>query len=240
MAGRLVPATGAGGPADDTVRAEERRKLARELNDIIAHHLANVALRTMGRLDTTDLAGLHKVLGDVNRATGAALVELRLLAHVLEDDPHALTPVAGVGAMTGRLMPSAEAERWQRRLDGHGRTALYQVPVAADLLPLSVQATLTRTFQVTGEVALEHAAADACCTVTVEIGATEVAVRSSTTLPPAPRDHQQGRDQEHELGRSLRGLRERVDLSHGWLDAAVRVAPDRTREWVVTLVLPLG
>jgi hypothetical protein len=237
--GHLAPASGGEDPTDATVRAEERRRLARELYDIVAHHLANVALRTMGRLDTADLGGLQHVLADVNRATGSALVELRLLAHVLEDDPAVLRPFDGVGELTSRLVPSAAAERWHRRLADHGRTAAYQVPVAADLLPLSVQSTLARIFEAVGETALVHAAPGACCTLAIEVGVTEVRVSSRTELPLAPPAHQQGGDPERELHRSLRGLRERVDLSHGRLEAAVQTQEDRKREWVVTVVLPL-
>jgi len=242
-AGQLVPAPGADSRTDDTVRAEERRRLARELYDIVAHHLANVALRTMGRPPAADL---EHVLADVHAAAGHALVELRLLSHVLGDDPEALTPVDGVDELTSRLVPSAAAARWQRRLREHGRTAEQQVPPAADLLPLSVQSTLARTFAATGDVVLAHTGEDARCTLTVEVATTEVRVRTTTTLPPAPQDPQQGhgpqqeRDLEQELGRGLRGLRQRVDLSHGRLHAAVHGGADRPREWVVTVALPLG
>ena len=241
-AGHLVPAPGADGRTDDTVRAEERRRLARELYDILAHHLANVALRTMGRPATTDL---EQVLADVHDAAGSALVELRLLAHVLGDDPDALTPVDGVSELTSRPVPSVAAAQWHRRLGEHGRTADHQVPAAADLLPLSVQSTLARTFEATGDVVLAHTGVEASSTLTVDVRATEVRVCSATTLPPVPedspqeQDSQQQRDLEQELGRSLRGLRQRVDLSHGRFHAAVHAAADRQREWVVTVVLPL-
>lgn len=236
--GHLAPASGSDGLDADMVRADERRRLARELNDIVAHHLANVALRTMGQLDAADLRGLQHVLADVNRATGSALVELRLLARVLEDDPDALRPSDGVAELSSRVVPTAAAERWHRRLTDHGRAAGYQVPAAADLLPLSVQSTLARTLEAVGGTALVHAASGACCTLAIDVDASEVRVSSRTELPPDRPGHQQGADQERELHRSLRGLRERVDLSHGRLEAGVQ-SQDRERAWVVTVVLPL-
>lgn len=227
--------THAAGPAEDPVRADERLRLARELYDIVAHHLSNVALRTMGQLDVSNLGWLQDVLSDVNQATSSALAELRLLAHVLEHEPGVVPASDVVSELSSRLAPTDAAERWRRRLVDRGRPATYVVPAAADVLALSVQSTIARALEVTGEAALAHAPVGARCSTKVDVGPTEVTVRSTTMLPPS----RAGDGLEQELADKLRGLRERVDLSHGHVAACVHVCAGY-QEWLVTLVLPLG
>ncbi len=224
------------GPVEDPVRTAERLQLARELYDIVAHHLSNAALRTMGQLERTDRQQLQAVLEDVNRATCSALAELRLLAHVLEHEPGVVSPSGAVAGLSSRLVPSAAAERWRRRLVECGRLASYRVPEAADLLALSVQSTITRIFEATAELALAHAPVGTRCTTTIEVGPTEVAVHSRTMLHRAPAGHQL----KQELTRELRGLCERVDLSQGRVAAGLGVAADEYHEGWLTVVLPLG
>lgn len=219
---------------DDRVRAAERRRLARELHDVVAHHLANITLRTMGQVGVTDLSRLSAVLADVDRAAGSAQVELRLLAHVLEDDPELLAGDSGVSALDQRLTPTAAAEQWCRRLVRAGRFASASVPAAADRLALSVQSTIARTLDTTGAAALVHTAVNARCLVTLDLDPAEVTLRSTLALPAA------GSAQERELELELRGLRERVDLSQGQLSAAVHSSAARQRAWVVVVTLPLG
>lgn len=239
-AGRLAEPFPTPVPAEDPVRADERRRLARELYDILAHHLSNVALRTMGRLDVHDLVGLQSVLADVNRATGSALVELRLLAHVLADDPTTLAGTDGAAELSRRPAPTLAAEQWRRRLSGTGRSASYAVPEAADLLALSLQSTIARTFDATGEAALAHTAVDARCSTTVHVGPAEVFVRSTMSLPAVVTDRAAREDREDQLGERLRGLRERVHLSHGQLAASVHPSEAPHGDWVVTVTLPLS
>jgi signal transduction histidine kinase len=231
--GCTAPPTGTRRSEDDPVRAAERLRLAHELYDIVAHHLSNVTLRTMGRLDLADLINLRHVLGDVNSATASALVELRLLAHVLGDELNGAVRADGIGALSQRLTPTAAATQWRRRLTQTGRLATYQVPDAADHLPLSVQTTITRTFGATAEATLRYATLDARSSTTVHIGSTSVTVRSVTTLPRA------GPAGPDELGHGLRGLRERVDLTHGQFSAALDGSASPDPEWVVTVTLPL-
>ena len=234
MTGR--PGTGpapAPAPAEDLVRSGERSRLARELYDIVAHHLSNVALRTMGPLDVTDLARLQRVLSDVNRATSAALLELRLLAHVLEHDRGGTGPPDALRELGRQRMPTAAAEDWRHRLTAAGRAASSTVPAAADLLPLSVQATVVRTFDATGAAVLAHTAPDARCSTAVSIGSDELVVSCRAALTGTVNDREEG------LGRELCSLRERVELTRGLLRAGVDTVAPGQRAWVVTVVLPL-
>lgn len=217
---------------DDLLRAQVRRRLAAELHDIVTHHLANVALRTMGELDLVDVRGLRAILGEVNGAAGSALVELRLLAQVLADDPEAATEVGALRGLSRDVTPSAAAAAWARRLDRAGLVAAYAVPETADHLALSVQSTISRTFEATAEAALLHAAVGSRCATTVTVEPTRVLVRSATTPPP------DGLSAD-EPGHELRRLRERVDLTCGRFGAGVLAVPPGPPQWVVTVVVPL-
>ena len=218
------------GGHDDPVRAQERRRLAHELHDIVTHHLANVALRTMGQLDRVDPNGLRTILEQVNGAAGSALVELRLLARVLDDGP------AGAGGaapwLEQEVPPRAAALAWRRRLREAGMHAEYALPDTTDQLARSVQSTITRAFRATGEATLRHATAGSRCAVRVDVEANRAVVRCSTVPPPAGSG-------AAELEPRLRGLRERVDLLRGHFGAGVTEPPAGAPQWCVTIILPL-
>lgn len=212
------------------VRARERCRLAHELHDIVTHHLANVALRTMGRLDELGADELRAAVGEVNDAAGAALGELRLLARLLGDPPEgAAGTVAG---LSRPVSPRAAAAAWSDRLDRAGLVTEYTVPEAADRLARSVQSTVVRTFEATAQALLRHAAAGSRCRVTVEVEPTRVVVRAATSPPPVGLA-------AGEPGPDLLALRERVDLVRGTFGVGVSTSTAGTSRWVVTVVLPL-
>lgn len=217
---------------DDPVRADERRRLALELHDVVTHHLANVALRTMGGLDLVDLGGLRLILSEVNSAAGSALVELRLLARVLTDDREGAIEVGTPDQLSQHVAPSDAAAAWRHRLDEAGLLAEYAVPADADHLARSVQSTIVRTFEANAEAALRHGAAVSRCSILVHLEPTQVLILSVTTPPPV--DVSAAR-----LDPELRGLRERVNLTCGHFAAEVMGAASGSPQWVVTVAVPL-
>lgn len=217
---------------DSRLRADERRLLASELHDVVTHQLSNVSLQVMSHLESTDTDELRKVLKKVNRSTDAALTELRLLVRVLRDFPATAAAADEVAELSRRLAPTQAAVGWARRLTDAGFDPVIEIPAQADRLGMTVQATITRTLNVVSDNFLRHAPPRSRCTVTLSVSPTQVMVRAASPLPaPSP-------DGPPTLGWSLRGLRERVDLTGGTFSAGPSTSGGEDAEWVVVATLP--
>lgn len=80
---------------------EERMRIARDLHDVVAHHLAlaNAQAGTAAHLTRTDPEQAHRILTDLTATTSSALRELKSTVGVLRrpDDPEApLAPTPGL------------------------------------------------------------------------------------------------------------------------------------------------
>jgi signal transduction histidine kinase len=216
----------AAAPLDAGLRAVERSALTRELHQVVTHHLSTAALQVMSHLDATDVDELRSILAKVNLSVQAALAELRQVARVQRDDP---VWARGAG-LAARVPPTTVAARWAGRLSDAGFEVTLAVPPAVDRLRVSVQATVSAALEVACANVLRHAPARSRCSVSVEVGADEAVVSVTSALPPSATG---GR------GRSLRRLRERVDLSGG----SSRVGPSSRGEgapgtWLVVVAVP--
>ncbi|MCX4703540.1 sensor histidine kinase [Streptomyces sp. NBC_01352] len=85
--------------------AEERMRIARELHDVVAHHLAlaNAQAGTAAHLSHTHPAQARRILTDLTGTTSSALREMKATVTLLRqaDDPHApLAPSPGLGQLT--------------------------------------------------------------------------------------------------------------------------------------------
>ncbi|WP_060884917.1 sensor histidine kinase [Streptomyces caniscabiei] len=83
---------------------EERMRIARDLHDVVAHHLAlaNAQAGTAAHLTRTDPEQAHRILTDLTATTSSALRELKGTVGVLRrpDDPEApLAPTPGLGQL---------------------------------------------------------------------------------------------------------------------------------------------
>ncbi|MEU7826034.1 histidine kinase [Catellatospora sp. NPDC049133] len=69
------------------VRADERTSIARELHDLVAHHVASIVLRVAVARDVLPLDDprVRRVLDDVHATGSSALADLRKLVTVLRD-----------------------------------------------------------------------------------------------------------------------------------------------------------
>ncbi|MEU6355781.1 sensor histidine kinase [Streptomyces sp. NPDC047072] len=84
--------------------AEERMRIARELHDVVAHHLAlaNAQAGTAAHLARTHPAQVEKILTDLAGTTSSALREMKATVGLLRraDDPDApLAPSPGLGQL---------------------------------------------------------------------------------------------------------------------------------------------
>lgn len=109
----------------DAAVLDERARLARDLHDVVAHHVSLIAVRAeTAPYAVEDLgAGGRQVLADIAEDARRALDELRGVLGVLRragDDP-ALAPqptAADIPALVERAVASGEQVRWTQEPDG--------------------------------------------------------------------------------------------------------------------------
>lgn len=200
------------------VLAAERRELARELHDTVAHHVSAIAVQAQaGRaVADTDPAAAIAVLGRVEEEASRALAEMRGLVRVLRDDgDRTRSPQPGLEQIT------ALAD------DDRRPPVTVEVDAAAGELDAPLPATLFRLAQEAVTNARRHAR-----------GATGVAVRVSG-------DHRSVRlrvtDDGAGVGQAstnggygLVGMAERARLVGGSCTAGPRAEGG----WAVDAVLP--
>lgn len=96
------------------VRLAERLRIARELHDIVAHHISVVVIRSQGaqRMATTDPAAARDVMAEVEKTGRTALEEMRRLVGVLRSGEPAADggPDEAAAAPGARGLADAEAE----------------------------------------------------------------------------------------------------------------------------------
>lgn len=206
--------------AADRVRYDERRRLARELHDVAAHHLTGIVLQAQAaRLLARRGSGpLEESLEDIEDAGAGALAALRRVVGLLReaaDDvpgpPGRLTDlVGGFDGPPVTLRVHGEAESWPPEVAG----TVYRI----------VQESLTNVAR--------HAARARAVTVEVTVEVTgrdgAVVVEVADDAPPAPPSRSRG-------GYGLLGMRERVEA----LDGTLRAGPRPEGGWTVHATLPL-
>jgi signal transduction histidine kinase len=183
--------------------AAERARVAREMHDIVGHHvsvivgLADGGARLAANREEQAAEPL-RLIGDTGRQ---ALGELRRVLDVLRDDDQdgGLTPQPGVADLD-RLLPSVRAA---------GLTVTYRTSGEPHRLGPGLQLTIYRIVQEALTNTLKHAGPGASAEVTVAADEDQVRVRvedSGSAHPPPPSD-----PPHH----GLAGIRERAGLYGG-------------------------
>jgi signal transduction histidine kinase len=186
--------------------AEERARLARELHDIVSHNLSVVVLQAGGARAQGDHAPAE-TLEKIERSSREALVEMRRLLGVLRenDDDATLAPPPGI-AQLDALAATMRAAGLQVELTIEGGHT--DLPPALDLSAYRiVQEALTNT--------LKHAG-PANARVRIRRHTDAVTIDIDDDGSGNPDDRSAG------AGHGLVGMRERVALFDGELDAAPR------------------
>ena len=185
--------------------AEERARIARELHDVVTHHVNLVVLQSMaasGMLDR-DPERVREPLRVIEASGREALTEMRRLLGVLREDDaeRPLTPQPGVDDV-GTLVGTANESGLSVGLDVSGTPRR---------LPAGLGLTVYRIVQESLTNAARHAAGSRVgVSLRYEPGSVEVAVVDDGGEPTdsgAPSG-----------GRGLLGMRERVALFAGTLD----------------------
>ena len=190
----------------------ERTRIARELHDVVAHHMSMIAVRAETapyRLGEVDPAARSE-FGEISAAAREALVEMRRLLGVLRSEQHeALTaPQPGLADL-------AELVEGARRAG-----ATVDLDVADDVPSASpaVELTAYRIVQEALSNAGQHAPR---ARTTVAVGRTATNLTVVVNNGPAPRlDHATaGRTAPPRVGHGLLGMRERATALGGELAA---------------------
>jgi signal transduction histidine kinase len=204
--------------------AAERARIARELHDIVAHHLSVVVLQAAGARASGQAS--EGTLEKIERSGRQALTEMRRLLGMLRepDEEPELTPQPGLGGLTA-LAESVRAAGVPVRLvvDGDGAA-----------LPAAVDVSAYRIVQEALTNVLKHAG---CAHAEVSIGYVEDAVTIEVSDDgPGAREAGLVWAEPTQGGRGLTGMRERVALFGGELRAGPR--PDGG--FTVRARLPVG
>ncbi|HEX9528705.1 MAG TPA: sensor histidine kinase, partial [Streptosporangiaceae bacterium] len=203
---------------------EERSRIARELHDVVAHHLSLIAVQAetapyrLPRLP----ASARAEFGSLSEVAREALADMRRLLGVLRhDQPADLAPQPELADLPSLVDTARHA----------GLAVELSVPAALDRVPSGVGVCAYRIVQESLSNASQHAPGAA---VAVSVGHASGAVLLRVANGPggsADPPHN-----EHGPGHGLTGMRERVALLGGSLSAE----PSPDGGFVVSAVLPLG
>ena len=203
---------------------EERTRIARELHDVVAHHLSLIAVQAeTAPYRLSDLPESARAeFGSLSGAAREALTEMRRLLGVLRyDQPAGLTPQPQLSDLPA-LVDAARCA---------GVSVDLAVPQAMGDVPSGVGLCAYRIVQESLSNASQHAPGAA---VSVSVGHDAGAVRLRVANGPGgPAGPSRG---EPGSGHGLTGMRERVALLGGSLSAG----PSAGGGFVVSAVLPLG
>jgi signal transduction histidine kinase len=214
---------------------EERARIARELHDVVAHHMSLIAVRA--ETAPYRLAGLpdpvREEFGSLSGAAREALADMRRLLGVLRhDQPAERAPQPQLADLPVLVETARQA----------GVPVELSAAPALDQVPAGVGVCAYRIVQESLSNAGRHAPG-AAVTVSVGHGAGAVVLRVANgpggPAGPAVNGHGPGQGlavNGHGPGQGLAGMQERVALLGGSLSAGP--APDGG--FVVSAVLPLS
>jgi signal transduction histidine kinase len=204
----------------------ERARIARELHDVVAHHISMIAVQAeTARLTTPGMPadGAKRLLaiGDTART---ALTEMRRLLGVLRED-------AAPGQVVPTRAPQPGLEQLNELIDEARESgpSSARLIVSGRVVPLDpgIQLTAYRVVQEALTNARRHAVGAAVdVELRYDVDALRIQVRDNGPGPAVPRGTA--------AGHGLLGMRERVGVVGGTL----RVGPGQPGGFVVDVVLP--
>ncbi len=193
--------------------ADEQRRIARELHDVVAHHISVIGVMSEGakRVLRTDPVAAEEALTTVNQTARTALREMRDILTVLrngheESDPADLEPQPTVDSLRALVAQTKDA----------GLPVRYTIRGEEYPLPTGVSLAVYRIAQEALTNTLKHAGPHARAGVVVDYGDQEfrISVGDSGTGAPVVSGFSGGH--------GLIGMRERATLYGGTLEAGPR------------------
>ncbi|MGW6275823.1 sensor histidine kinase [Kribbella sp. NPDC055071] len=208
-----------------TATLAERNRLARELHDSVGHALSLVTIQAAAarRVLATDLEFAETALAAIETSARSALADLDHVLGLLRDDRRSgsrTTPQATLGELD-RLVDATRAGGITVEIERSGRL---------DLLPAAVSREAYRIIQEGLTNAIRHAGRPADkLTIDLSIRLDTSGLRLAVTNPV------NGSADTSGGGRGLSGIRERVAVLQGSVDAG----PDE-ESWRLAVTLPVG
>jgi signal transduction histidine kinase len=198
----------------------ERLRIARELHDVVSHTLSVIAVQSgvARHLLGPDHGAVGPALTTIEEASRAALDDLRRMLGILRAGP----------ADQASLVPSPGLDELELLASTH-RVAHGPVDLDLDVgeLPESVRMTVFRIVQ-EGLTNIRKHAPGASARIAVRASSSELVVQVDNSAPRSAAEPSGG-------GFGLTGMRERVGLFDGHLDAG----PDDNGGYRLRVVLPL-
>ncbi|MFI6284670.1 sensor histidine kinase [Streptomyces sp. NPDC051018] len=207
--------------AAERVRRVERLELARELHDIVAHHITGMLIQAQAAqiVARRNPGQVSDSLNEIETAGSEAMAAMRRVVGLLRDTDDAAP------ASPGPERLGALVERFSRQ----GPTVSLNMPVDEAEWPPEVTSTLYRIVQESLTNVLRHARHARSVEVTVGRVPEGVTVEVADDAPPnsaRPR---------HRGGYGLVGMRERVET----LGGSLRAGPRPGAGWAVRATLPV-
>lgn len=200
--------------------AAERARIARDLHDVVAHHVSAIAVQARSTEDVVrdDPALGRAGVARIAETADTALIEMRRILGLLDagrEDGGAEPSLRGLG----RLVEAAEGAGCRVRADVDAETAALPQAVQVSAYRI-VQEALTNVLKHAGPTDVRVALRTAGAALVVEVG-NGPAVPGRTPVPGS--------------GRGLVGLRERVAA----FDGTLRAGPCPEGGWLVRAELPV-
>jgi signal transduction histidine kinase len=197
--------------------AEERRRIARELHDIVSHAVTVIVLQAAGasRVAETDLARVIESLGHIQAMGERAMAELGRLLGVLRASD-AASPAVGLGEL-GPQPGLAELPMLLGSLQAIGMPVNVDVVGTTSDLDPSVDLAAYRIVQEGLTNVLKHAGKDASPRLRLSWEAEVLLIQIDNDTNPARADP----GQQLSTGRGLVGLHERARAAGGHLHAGL-------------------
>jgi len=210
---------------------EERQRIARELHDVVAHHMSVIAIQAEAGPYKADNPPpeLVESFGEIRASALSGLSELRRVLGVLRSERTEIAPQPGLEDLPG-LLESARAG---------GVTVTTDVTGAPRRLPEGVDLSAYRIVQEALSNAMRHAPGS---TVQVRLYYGEAVLVIEVRNNGAPGNGQAPPDLQQRWaglgggGHGIIGMRERATMLGGHLEAG----PTANDEFLVTAALPLG
>ncbi|MFD7258143.1 sensor histidine kinase [Streptomyces sp. NPDC059874] len=195
---------------------EERIQIARELHDVIAHHVSVISVQTglASYVFSSDPPTARRALDTVGDSAREALAEMRRMLVVLREEG----PEPGPDGPSGEVQGLGRLDELVKRVGEAGVPVDVRVTGTAYVLPPGIDLCAYRVVQEALTNVIKHAP-QAPTTVRVHYGADEVRVRvkdAGSGRTPAHAPAGPGRA----TGQGLIGMRERATIYHGTVTAA--------------------
>ncbi|MFG2590104.1 sensor histidine kinase [Streptomyces sp. NPDC048438] len=207
----------------------ERSRMARELHDMVANHLSAIAIHSTAALSIDDPGTSREALGVIRQNSVDGLAEMRGLIGLLRESgaagpPSAAPTLASLDVLVGQAGANSASSGLTVTLD--------DAREEAGTLPAPVELAAYRIVQESLTNALKHAAPGPV-TVRLERSREVLTVEVSSVLGDRPGPRAPG------SGAGLVGMRERVALLGGSIEAAPEPRGDGTKIWLVRAELPV-